>query len=381
MSEYQYYEFQTIDRRLTPAEMAKLRDVSTRARITPTSFVNEYEWGDFRGDVDAWMEQYFDAFLYFANWGSRVFKLRLSSKLLSIGAADMYCVGESASARERKGNTILAFEGDAEDDTEWKDESDALAALIPIRAQLARGDLRALYIGWLLCVHRDEVDEDAQEPPVPAGLGELDGSLARLVDFLRVDPDLVNVAAAASAPLVVQALSRHEIRKWIAAQQSGDKHDYLERFIAGEEPELASELQRRIVDRSSAAAVSRSQPRTAGALLHAAADAAEERRRAEAARANAERKRREQEAALARATYLEKLARKQPAVWTEIEQLIATKQPGSYDRAVSLLVDLRDIAAARGEESTFLRHIHTLEMKHARKPSLLAKMQRAGIRR
>ncbi|HEX8616862.1 MAG TPA: hypothetical protein VF911_04660 [Thermoanaerobaculia bacterium] len=379
MSEYRYYEFQTIDRRLTPAEMAKLRDVSTRARITPTSFVNEYEWGDFRGDVDAWMEQYFDAFLYYVNWGPRVFKLRLSSRLLSIGAADMYCVGESASARERKGNTILTFEGDAEDDTEWEDESDALAALIPIRAQLARGDLRALYIGWLLCVQRGEIEEDAQEPPVPAGLGELDGSLERLVDFLRVDPDLVTAAAAASAPLVVQALSRHDIRKWIAAQQSGDKDDYLERFIAGEKPELASELQRRIVDQRAAPAVSRSQPRTAGALLRVAADAAEERRRAEAARADAERKRREREAAFARAAYLEKLARKQPAVWTEIEQLIATKQSASYDRAVSLLVDLRDIAVARGHESTFLRQLSDLQMKHARKPSLLAKMQRAGI--
>src|SRR4028118_782417 len=97
MSEYQYYEFQTIDRRLTPREITTLRAVSTRARITPTSFVNEYEWGDFRGDVDAWMEQYFDAFLYFANWGSRVFKLRLSSRVLGKGAAEMYAAGESAS--------------------------------------------------------------------------------------------------------------------------------------------------------------------------------------------------------------------------------------------------------------------------------------------
>ncbi|HEX9986359.1 MAG TPA: hypothetical protein VGF69_24085 [Thermoanaerobaculia bacterium] len=79
MSEYQYYEFQALDRRLTAAEMARLRFFSTRARITPTSFVNEYEWGDFKGDEDAWMEKYFDAFLYFANWGTRVFRLRLPS--------------------------------------------------------------------------------------------------------------------------------------------------------------------------------------------------------------------------------------------------------------------------------------------------------------
>ena len=49
MSEYQYYEFQAIDRPLTADEMATLRQYSTRARITPTSFVNEYNWGDSAG--------------------------------------------------------------------------------------------------------------------------------------------------------------------------------------------------------------------------------------------------------------------------------------------------------------------------------------------
>src|SRR5207248_301307 len=42
MSEYQYYEFQTIDRRLDEKEMQELRGYSSRARITPTSFTNEY---------------------------------------------------------------------------------------------------------------------------------------------------------------------------------------------------------------------------------------------------------------------------------------------------------------------------------------------------
>jgi hypothetical protein len=42
LSEYQYYEFQAIDRPLTDKEMGVLRACSTRARITPTSFVNDY---------------------------------------------------------------------------------------------------------------------------------------------------------------------------------------------------------------------------------------------------------------------------------------------------------------------------------------------------
>jgi hypothetical protein len=67
MSEYQYYEFRAIDKPLDNRQMQKLRAVSSRAVITPTSFVNEYNWGDFKGNPDEWMEKYFDVFLYYAN--------------------------------------------------------------------------------------------------------------------------------------------------------------------------------------------------------------------------------------------------------------------------------------------------------------------------
>ncbi len=62
MSEYQYYEFRAIDRPLTSREMSDLRAISSRADITPTSFVNTYNFGDFRGNPEALMEKYFDAF-------------------------------------------------------------------------------------------------------------------------------------------------------------------------------------------------------------------------------------------------------------------------------------------------------------------------------
>ena len=47
MSEYRYYEVQAIDRPLGEADMEALRILSTRARITATSFTNYYNWGDF----------------------------------------------------------------------------------------------------------------------------------------------------------------------------------------------------------------------------------------------------------------------------------------------------------------------------------------------
>ena len=98
MSEYQYYEFTAVDRPLTIREQGELRSLSTRADITATSFVNTYEWGDFKGDPRKLMERYFDAHLYLANWGTRQLMLRLPKKVLDPATVAGYCVGESAAA-------------------------------------------------------------------------------------------------------------------------------------------------------------------------------------------------------------------------------------------------------------------------------------------
>jgi hypothetical protein len=198
MSEYQYFEFLAIDRPLTTEEMRELRSYSTRARITPTSFINDYSWGGFKGIADAWMEKYFDAFLYFANWGTRVLKLRLPARLLDLETAAAYCGGESASVHEKSGKVILSFvsEGDPGDD--WVEGEGLLSSLVSVRAELERGDLRALYLAWLLYAQTGELDDSDKEPPVPPGLGRLSPSLENLADFLRIDCNLLDVAAETS---------------------------------------------------------------------------------------------------------------------------------------------------------------------------------------
>lgn len=102
MSEYQYYEFQALDRPLTQHEMRELRKCSTRATITATRFVNHYEWGDFKGDPSTWVQKYFDAFLYFANWGTHRLMLRLPSQALDIKTARRYLRGHSVAEHKKE---------------------------------------------------------------------------------------------------------------------------------------------------------------------------------------------------------------------------------------------------------------------------------------
>ncbi len=84
MSEYQYYEFVAIDKPLTPKQMAELRARSSRASITPASFVNDYQWGNLKGDPVDWMWRYFDAHVYVANWCTCLLYLRVPKSAFDV---------------------------------------------------------------------------------------------------------------------------------------------------------------------------------------------------------------------------------------------------------------------------------------------------------
>ncbi len=81
---------------------------------------------------------------------------------------------------------------------------------------------------------------------------------------------------------------------------------------------------------------------------------------------------------IARAQHLDALAGREPAIWSQVEGLIASKQPKSYDHAVTLLVDLRDLAARKGG-ADFHRRVDELRAAHARKPTLIDRLQKAGL--
>jgi hypothetical protein len=106
MSEYQYYEFLALDQPLTEEQRAELRAISTRAEITATRFVNEYQWGDLKGDPRTMVERYFDAFLYLANWGTRRLMFRLPRGVLDSQAAGQYCCTDTASLIETGSHLI-----------------------------------------------------------------------------------------------------------------------------------------------------------------------------------------------------------------------------------------------------------------------------------
>jgi len=379
MSEYQYYEFQALDRALTERDMRELRRYSTRATITSTRFVNHYAWGDFKGNPTTWVERYFDAFLYVANWGTHVLMLRLPRRTLDLKNLRRYLVGRSASARVKGDHVILKLCADDDENDDWDDDGTGwLSSLIPLRADLAGGDLRTLYLAWLLCVQNDEVPADSLEPPIPPGLAKLTAPLKALAGFLRIDGDLIAAASERSVAPSRDETSIRELRHWTAALPEAEKTELLVRVLTGEASLLREDLLRRYRGDVGAPKPAR-RGRTVSELCLAAERQAEVRYRKAAERASREKARREREKAAARAKYLTDLEKREPKIWDEIRTMIATGKPADYDEAVRLLGDLRDLGTRSGRAEAVQNRIRQLRDKHSRKWSFVQRLERAGL--
>ena len=54
-----------------------------------------------------------------------------------------------------------------------------------------------------------------------------------------------------------------------------------------------------------------------------------------------------------RSRYLDQLGRREEATWSQIAAHIQKRQPNEYDKAVTLLIDLRDLAVRQGRVASF----------------------------
>jgi hypothetical protein len=280
MSEYQYYEFLAVDHPLGERQQAEVRSLSTRARVTATSFTNEYHWGNFRGDPRTMMERYYDAHLYLANWGTHQVMLRLPRTLLSLEVAEQYCIDPHVAAWASGEHIILDLTSEDESGDWVEGAEDSLSAIVGVRAELGAGDLRPLYLAWLAAYGTWERDEDAfdyneendLEPPVPAGLEALTAPQRALADFLRLDADLLTIAAEASPRLAQTKDDPGKLADWIKDLPTSEKDKLLHRVARGHGAQVQMELRRRFRGDPDSASDGRPR-RTVAELLDAAAKA------------------------------------------------------------------------------------------------------------
>lgn len=380
MSEYQYYEFLAVDRPLTRSQIAEVREFSSRADISATSFVNEYNFGNFRGNPDLMVTKYFDLMVYFANWGTHRLLVGLPAEAADLKAWRQY---ESEFALEfRKGapdRVIVEFF--SEDEEGWDDESDSgglMASLAPIREELLNGDPRPLYLAWLAGIERDE-DADDQAPPVPAGLKKLTSAQKALADFLRVDEDLLGAAARDSTVSAAHAPSL-SLDDWVRSLPPSEKDRMLQALIGQEDSAARAKVIRQYRAAAHAAGPSaEGVRRTAGELRETAEAVREHREALERAAAERLRERERAKAAAALEARLKTLMDREADAWHKVEQAIEAKQSSQYEAAVATLRDLRELAIRKDALDAFTRRIRALREANRYKSAFIRRLDQADL--
>ncbi|NNH66934.1 hypothetical protein [Rhizobium laguerreae] len=380
MSEYQYYEFQTIDRPLSGADRHSLRELSTRARITSTSFTNSYEWGDFKGDPANLMERWFDLHLYLANWGTRRLMIRLPKRLVDQQRLDGFLSAVDGADLTTSGENLILdiICEEVESDADWEEGPGWLAALAPLRAAVLSGDLRLFYLLWLMAVQAGTLGPE-EVAPLP-GLGPMTDALEAFAQFFGLDADLVAAAAERPAETTLAgSMASDAVRSFVAALPDREKTMMLTRLIGGD-PHVASELQKSARGFSAAASTAKpaAAPPTVAELQAHAGEIRHIRERKENERLAAERRKQEAEEARARRARLNAIIRRGDAVWREIETEIERRNASGYDRAARLLADLKTIAEQNGGTADFTRRLHSIRERHAQKGRFIERLNAFG---
>lgn len=380
MSEFQYYEFLAIDRPLSAEEMAELRELSTRASITPVSFTNEYHWGNFRGNTDQLMERYFDAHVYVANWMTAIFMLRLPADCLDEKMLFAAEVPDILHCDAVKDHWIITWMLESSEDYDRFAEEDGrgwMASLAPVRDELLRGDLRGLYIGWLAAVSRKRIDNEEEEPFSVSGLANLTSAQLALAKFLEVDPDFLAGAGMGNPAARDMDVSSQEMDNWLEALPREEVQSILKQLLEGKGQQAERALRNRFASwqRSLQPDETDVTLRTVGELRQNAMKA----RQIRLKKQKQERLQRELKKRREREAYLKVLSEDFPGAWAAVRTSIQRGTGSGYDIACSALADLSEAYALYVSREQFEEHLKNCLADYMRRTTLIQRLVKAGL--
>lgn len=382
MSEYQYHEWQTIDRVLTPAEQKAVSGLSSHIEVGSSRAVVTYEWSNFKHDPKQVLLKYFDAYFYLANWGSLQLMFRFPKGLLDKTDIEPYCIEDLISFETVGDYQVLDLDFNLEDGGEgWMEADAGLSHFISLRSDLLEGDYRLLYLAWLKASMEDspgysdeDFDEDDDsgrsteelEPPVPPGLKNLSPALQNFVQVFEIDPFLIEAAAEASPD--PKAAPEVDYRELVARLPRPECDEFLARLAQGD-PGVRLELRKRLGMFLPQERPAATKPRSFQELLQRVEQlkTAKQKRQAETARKK-------------HIAEMKSLAARETQTWQQVENLLdnGRKIAFVYDEATDLLKKLQQLSEFQDTRDIFRTRLRQLAEKYASRPSLIDRWRKQG---
>lgn len=132
MSEYQYYEFCSINSPMTSEARKEMASLSSRTRISTHGASYVYNYGDFRGDPEKLVLKYFDVFFYINNWGTVRLMFKYPIHELRIDELKKYCIQNMVSCKQHGQQILVDIDINNEEGGGWIEGEGILPTLLPL---------------------------------------------------------------------------------------------------------------------------------------------------------------------------------------------------------------------------------------------------------
>ena len=318
------------------------------------------------------LREFFDGFLYWANWGSPELAFRFPHGILPADLIADYDFDDFVTFTQYKDYDILDIHfGEMEGPDEWIDYE--LGSLIPIRDELMEGDLRALYITWLAsqCMmfgyEEDQEEEDYEiiVPPVPPDFGKLTGAQQALAELLQVPEELLAAASRHSFGTMPSA-KKDDFATWVNQLPVDRKDEYLLR-LAHNESGLSHLFVREL--RGSNREKDRVRPLTGERVTYATLNSESKAIKVQLEHEKRERKRAEH------LRHLQDIYEHQELYWQQVDQAVERGSGSGYDEAINTLIELREATSQFKESEAFQGRFLVWVRPHLRRPAFVKRLQ------
>jgi hypothetical protein len=374
MSEFQHIAFRAVDGPVSEENLEYMRRQSSRAEVTPWSFDNEYQYGDFRGNAIEMLRRGYDLHLHYANFGVRKLLIRLPHGLPDSKAAEPYLGKHAVQFLQDKDGAggILSIDPyhEAGDLDELGDLGEFLDRLVPLRAEILNGDLRPLYLAHLAMACDDNHDpETTKEAPVPAGLEKPSGAQRTLVEFYGLSDALIAAAAQGCPAMPAHDDPQSQYTLWLRGRPQKAKDAWLARLMTDPGSSARSEI---LADfrksRDAAPWPALGLDRTI-AELEATAERIHDAAKRQAAAA----------AAAQKAKRLAGMAADPTPTLLETERLVALRSSESYRKIAMLLAELREALAGCEQSGLADQQARKLKTNNPTLHTLTSALRRQGF--
>lgn len=144
MSEYQYYDFCSINKPLSAEARKEMRSLSSRAQVGTHTASYVYNYGDFRGNPKQLVLKYFDVFFYISNFGTLELLFKYPVNRVDLLTLKKYETKHLIEIEQHNDKVLVNITLTNEEGFGWTEGEGMLADLLPLYDELIRHNYHCL---------------------------------------------------------------------------------------------------------------------------------------------------------------------------------------------------------------------------------------------